>query len=98
MENKTMFTHKGNGCGDRVRVARALHKPPLTQEMLARKVQLLGLQMTKAIISRIETGERRVTDIELKILSIAVGQSLDWMLEEYYPHKEAILKDIEDNL
>jgi len=93
-----MFTHKGNGCGDRVRVGRALHKPPLTQDSLARKMQLLGLPMTKAIISRIETGERRTTDIELKVLSIALGQSMDWLMEEWYPHKEEILKDIEANL
>ena len=30
------FLIEGNICGDRVRLARAMHKPPLTQEELAR--------------------------------------------------------------
>ena len=35
---KSMFLIKGNICGDRVRAARFLHKPRLTQEDLARDV------------------------------------------------------------
>ena len=57
---KTMFTIQGNVCGERVRLGRAMHKPPLTQEGLARKINLLGHEVTMTIISRIEKGERHV--------------------------------------
>ena len=48
------FLIAGNICGDRVRIARALHKPPLTQGDLARKLNLMGMEMTTLIVSRIE--------------------------------------------
>lgn len=52
---KSMFVIKGNICADRVRLGRALQQPPITQEELAMKIQLLGFEdMTKLIISRIE--------------------------------------------
>lgn len=80
---KRMFTVSGNLCGDRVRIGRAMHKPPLTQQGLANKVQFLGNSgMTKAIISRIEKGERHVCDAELKILAEALGVSMSWLVEE----------------
>lgn len=50
-----MFVIKGNICADRVRLGRALQQPPITQEELAMRIQLLGFEdMTKLIISRIE--------------------------------------------
>lgn len=79
---KTMFTMPGNLCGERVRLARAMHKPPLTQEELAKKVQLLGLEMTKLIISRIEQGERHVIDGELLLLAQVLGVSMEWLVGE----------------
>lgn len=76
-----MFTIDGNICGDRVRIGRAIHQPPLTQDALARKVQLNeGLEMTKNIISTIEKGVRHVCDAELRALSIALGVSIDWLI------------------
>ena len=48
------FLIEGNICGDKVRLGRAMHKPPMTQEDLAREINLLGMEMTPLIISRIE--------------------------------------------
>ena len=73
------FLVEGNICGDRVRMGRALHKPALTQEDLARKVNLMGMDMTKLIISRIETNQRHVCDAELYILAKALGVTMDWL-------------------
>ena len=87
LNSKSMFTIKGNICAARVRLGRAMHKPPLTQQGLAIKVNFLGLEMTKAIISRIERGERHVVDAELKVLAQALGVSMDWLTEEYDPGK-----------
>ena len=44
----------GNICVDRVRIGLALHKPPLIQSDLDRKLNLMGMEMTTLIVSRIE--------------------------------------------
>lgn len=78
---KSMFIIKGNICGDRVRLGRAMHKPPLTQDGLAEKIQLLGVtDMSRKIISKIETGERHVIDAELRIIAQALGVSMEWLV------------------
>lgn len=80
---KNMFTIKGNICGARVRLGRAVYKPPLTQQGLANKIQFLGMtEMTKNIISRIEKGERHVIDAELRIIAQALGVSMEWLVED----------------
>ena len=76
---KNMFLIPGNVCGDRVRLGRAMHKPPLTQEDLAREINLLGMEITSLIISRIEKNQRHVCDAELVMLSRALGKSMEWL-------------------
>lgn len=76
---KTMFLISGNLCSDRVRLGRALQKPPLTQDALAQKIQLMGLEMTPLIISRIEKGQRYVCDGELRMLAKALNVSMEWL-------------------
>lgn len=78
---RSMFMIRGNLCSERVRLGRALQKPPMSQEELARKIQLMGGEnMTKLIISRIESNERHVCDAELRILAKALGVSMDWLV------------------
>ena len=78
---KRMFLGEGNLCGERVRLGRAMHKPPLTQEELAREIQFMGFEgMTKLIISRIEKNQRHVCDAELLALSRALHVSMDWLV------------------
>ena len=79
---KNMFLIRGNLCAARVRLGRAMHKPPLTQEDLARKMQLMGVDMTSLIISRIENNQRHVCDAELLMLSRVLGVSMDWLCGE----------------
>lgn len=59
-----------------------MHKPPLTQEELALKINLMGMEMTKLMISRIENKQRHVCDAELKMLAKALGVSMDWLCGE----------------
>ena len=78
---KGMFIISGNLCADRVRLGRALQNPPMTQEDLARKIQLMGEEdMTKLIISRIEKNQRHVCDAELRVLAKALGVSMEWLV------------------
>ena len=69
---KSLFLIKGNICADRVRLGRALQKPPMTQDDLARKMQLMGMEMTPIIISHIEKNQRHVCDAELRMIAKAL--------------------------
>lgn len=76
---KSLFLIKGNICAERVRLGRALQKPPMTQDDLARKIQFMGMDMTPLIISRIEKNQRHVCDADLRILAKALGVTMDWL-------------------
>lgn len=76
---KGLFLIRGNICAERVRLGRALQKPPMTQDDLARKIQFMGMDMTPLIISRIEKNQRHVCDAELRILAKALGVTMDWL-------------------
>ncbi len=76
---KSLFLIRGNICAERVRLGRALQKPPMTQDDLARKIQFMGMDMTPLIISRIEKNQRHVCDAELRILAKALGVTMDWL-------------------
>ena len=73
------FLLEGNIIGDRVRLGRAMQKPPMKQEDLAREINLLGMEMTPLIISRIEKNQRHVCDGELVMIAKALKVSLDWL-------------------
>lgn len=75
---KNLFLIQGNICGERVRLGRALQKPPMTQDELARKMQFMGMEMTPLILSRIEKNQRHVCDAELRMLAKALGVTMDW--------------------
>lgn len=76
------FLIEGNLCGDRVRLARALQKPPMEQKDLAREINLMGMEITPLIISRIENNTRHVCDGELLMLAKALGVSMEWLCGE----------------
>ena len=73
---KSLFLIKGNICAERVRLGRALQKPPMTQDDLARKIQFMGMDI---IISRIEKNQRHVCDAELRIIAKVLGVTMDWL-------------------
>lgn len=78
---KSMFAIKGNICSERVRLGRALQKPPITQDELARKIQFMGMEnMTTLIISRIEKNQRHVCDAELRMIARALDVTMDWLV------------------
>lgn len=80
-----MFKNKGqdgkcNLCGAAVYRLRRAIEPRMSQRMLAARLQLLGLDVDKNAIQRIESGQRFVTDIELVALANALGVSIDELL------------------
>ena len=60
-----------NLCGERVRQARI--KAGMSQDTLAAKLQLAGLQIGQMAVSRIETGKRVVPDFELPVIAGVLG-------------------------
>ena len=55
--------------------------PKLSQRGLADMLQLNGLDVDKNAVQRIESGQRFVTDIELKALAQALGATVEELLE-----------------
>ena len=76
-----MFKNKSEGrnnlCGEKIRTLRLSAPIKLSQRALADKMQLIGIDIDKNAIQRIECGKRFVTDIELKGFSEIFGVSLD---------------------
>lgn len=72
-----MFKNKNDGknnlCGGRVRELRLSYPSKLSQRALADKLQLIGIDVDKNAIQRIECGKRFVTDIELKAIAEIFG-------------------------
>ena len=71
-----------NIVGDRVRIARAIHKPPMSQSDLLAQLQVKGFKITQPALSRMENGQRPVTDIELVALSEILNVSVVWLLDK----------------
>lgn len=81
-----MFKHKApdgsnNLCGKKLKKIRLTQKPRLSQNKLAKRLQLLGYDVDKYFIHRIENGKRFVTDIDLKMLAAALKISINDLIE-----------------
>lgn len=76
-----LYSYQGrcNISGERIREAR--ESDGLSQEQLAAKLQLLGLEITQKSISRIETGLRVVPDFELQFFAKALNKPILWLLQ-----------------
>lgn len=81
-----MFKNKNgaanNICGERIRALRLAYPTKLSQRALADKLQLIGIDVDKNAIQRIESGRRFVTDIELKAFSNIFGVSPSELIED----------------
>lgn len=68
-----------NLVGKRLKILRTERK--LSQRDLARELQLIGIDMDKNVITRIETDKRYVTDFELQALKEIFGVSYDYLID-----------------
>lgn len=80
-----MFKNKNedgtlNLCGRNVARLRLALSPKLSQKGLADRLQVAGLDLEKNAVQRIESGQRFVTDIELRTLAEVLGVSVDELL------------------
>lgn len=79
-----MFKNKNDGknnlCGEKILMLRLAYPTKLSQRALADKMQLIGIDLDKNAIQRIESGKRFVTDIELKAFSKIFDVSIDELI------------------
>lgn len=71
---------KNNICGARIAEKRKSIKPKMSQKKLADLLQIKGLDVDKNAIQKIESGERFVTDIELKFIAEVLEISYEELL------------------
>ena len=69
-----------NIVGRRVKAARGLHSPPLTQDQLSGKVAAQGVDLDRVAIAKIEVGIRCAFDFEVKALAAALRVDANWLL------------------
>ena len=67
---------KNNICGNKIAKLRMQHVPKMSQRALADKLQLFGLDVDKNAISKMECGDRFITDIELVAIANVFGVSI----------------------
>ena len=68
-----------NLIGERLKVLR--NKENLSQRDLARQLQLIGIDMDKNVITRIETNQRYVNDFEIQALKQIFDVSYDYLID-----------------
>lgn len=73
---------RNNICGENIRKLRQRLPEKTSQRKLADLLQIQGLDIDKNAIQRMESGQRFVTDIELKALSDVFNISYDELLQD----------------
>lgn len=70
-------SEKINIIGSRIKEARI--RAGMSQKQLSEKLELLAVYTCRGSISRIENGQRAVTDIEIDAISKILNVSLDYL-------------------
>jgi transcriptional regulator with XRE-family HTH domain len=68
-----------NISGDRIHQARTAQR--MSQADLAARMQVNGVVIEREAISKIETGDRFVTDYELMVFARVLQVSMEWLTE-----------------
>jgi hypothetical protein len=80
MATSTKKRQSRNIIGDRIREARLLFDPPLTQDQLAGRLATVGIQLDRVALAKIETGLRCAFDFEVKALAAVLKVDANWLL------------------
>ena len=69
-----------NIIGDRIREARQLFDPPLTQDQLSGRLAKEGIQLDRVALAKVENGLRCAFDFEVKALAAVLKVEANWLL------------------
>ena len=72
---------RNNLCGRKIAELRRAQSPYMSQRMLADRLQLVGLDVDKNAVQRMECGKRFITDIELAALCRTFGVAPNALLD-----------------
>jgi len=78
----TISLMKKNIVGTRVKHIRKAATPQITQLDLVARLQSLGLSIDQSGLSKIENGQRPVSDIEVAALAKALKIPISWLFSE----------------
>lgn len=80
-ESNKIFSAYGrkNLIGYQVKTARLKGRAIISQQDLSARLAVMGINLDRTAISKIEAGQRQVLDYELLALSKALGVSVDWL-------------------
>lgn len=79
---KTRTLKAKNVVGARVRRARTMANPPVSQDDLSGKLAREGITITQTSISKLENGERHVLDYEALSLAKVLKVGIAWLYGE----------------
>jgi HTH-type transcriptional regulator, cell division transcriptional repressor len=71
-----------NAIGKRLKELRTRSTSPITQAELAARLQVLGSRLDRVMISKIENGQRPVSDLEILALARAMKISINDLFED----------------
>ncbi len=74
---------RNNICGLNIYRLRTQGEKKISQRIIAEKMQLYGIDVDKNAIQRMESGQRFVTDIELRALCKIFEVSYEEMMQEH---------------
>jgi hypothetical protein len=80
MATSTKKRQSRNIIGVRIREARLLFDPPLTQDQLAGRLASAGIQLDRVALAKVETGLRCAFDFEVKALAAVLKVDVNWLL------------------
>lgn len=75
------YNNSKNIVGRRVRLARKRMKEAVTQQDLSARLGVMGINIDRVSISKIESGQRFVADFEILALADALNVTVDWLLK-----------------
>ena len=71
-----------NICGKKIKLLRQALYPSVSQRILADKLQLIGIDLDKNEIQKIESGTRFITDIEIIAFAKVFDITIDELLKQ----------------
>ena len=80
MATNTKKRQSRNIIGDRIREARQLFDPPLTQDQLSGRLAKEGIQLDRVALAKVENGLRCAFDFEVKALAAVLKVDANWLL------------------
>ncbi len=75
------YNNSKNIVGRRVRLARKRMKESVTQQDLSARMGVMGINIDRVSISKIESGHRFVADFEVVALAQALDVTVEWLLK-----------------